>query len=192
MDEKTTDSKTPHELKEDIKLLCNANGMDNAFYVVKRPKFDCDAGNCFTNVEKYVGKFGGSLLMGWKITVRTNLYIEGEAHAVWQTPEKEIVDITPDQEEYDRILFSSQESMSVCKTPSKYVPITSSALVQEYIALKNTFESIRCGTTDGVVRIPKQLVVDILTMDGVFASKTGRNDKCPCQSGLKYKLCCGQ
>jgi uncharacterized protein YecA (UPF0149 family) len=24
------------------------------------------------------------------------------------------------------------------------------------------------------------------------AGKTGRNDPCPCQSGKKYKKCCGQ
>ncbi len=82
--------------------------------------------------------------MGWDITIQKNLYIECEAHAVWKTNENQIIDITPKDVDGDLTLFSHREDMPVDKTPSKYIPLTESVIVQEYIQLKNQFEQIRC------------------------------------------------
>jgi Predicted metal-binding protein related to the C-terminal domain of SecA len=192
MDERETSGKTPQELTEKIIDICNTNKISNLFYVPKQPKDDCEAGNCFSNVEKYVKKFGGNLLMGWSITIRTNLFIEAEAHAVWQTSDNEIVDITPNNEDCNQTLFSHQKDMQAIKTPSKYIPLTLSNLVQEYVNLRNEFERIRCSTIGDTLQIPKPLMDRIIEIDNIFLLQVGRNDKCPCESGLKYKRCCGK
>jgi len=192
MEERKTRGKTPQELTDRLIELCNINGMSCLSYISKQPKDDCIAGDCFSNVQKYVEKYGGILLIGWNITARTNLFIEAEAHAVWETSENDIIDITPNNEDCNRILFSRQDDMPVIKTPSKYIPLTSSKLVQEYIDLRNEFERIRCSATGDTLQIPKPLMDKIIEIDNVFLLKVGRNDKCPCESGLKHKRCCGK
>lgn len=171
--------------------LCDNNGIDDLFYVKKLPESDCIAGNCFSNVQMCIKKFGGTLLMGWSITVRPNIFIEAEAHAIWKKTEDEIIDVTPIDDDSEYTLFSYKEDMLVKKTPSKYIPFTSSELVHEYINLRNQFENIRCSATDDTIQIPATIMNRIIEIDNMFLTKVGVNEKCPCQSGLKYKKCCG-
>lgn len=193
MNERETSGITPQLLTENIIEILNNNDIHNLIYIPRQPNDDCEAGNCFTNVEKYVEKLGGNLLMGWAITVRKNLYIECEAHAVWEKTDNQITDITPiDYEDGDQTLFTHQKDMPVVKTPSKYLPITQSELVQEYNNLRNQFEQIRCTIIGETLEIPKHLMDRIICIDNVFLQKVGRNEKCPCGSGIKYKRCCGR
>ncbi len=192
MNERETNGVTPLTLTEKIIHICESNGISDLFFVPRQPKDDCEEGNCFKNVKKYVDNYGGSLLMGWGINIRKNLYIECEAHAVWQTPDGKIIDITPPS--YDNgteTLFSHQANMPVKKTPSRYLPITRSELVKEYIELRNQFEQIRFNSGE-TMQIPKSLIHSIFKIDNVFMMKVGRNEMCPCRSGLKYKKCCGR
>jgi len=193
MNERETNGITPKLLTDKIIEICNNNDINNLFYVSRQLKDDCEAGNCFTNIQKYKELFGGNLLMGWAISVRKNLYIECEAHAVWQTPDDQILDLTPPSHEDGVLtLFSHQKDMPVVKTPSKYIPITQSELVQEYITLRNQFEQIRCTSTGETLQIPKSLMDKIIEIDDIFLLKVGVNEKCPCGSSLKYKKCCGR
>lgn len=192
MSERETNGVTPLKLSEDIINICKSNDISDLFYMPRQPKDDCEAGDCFKNVKKYVDNYGGSLIMGWGITIRRNLYVECEAHAVWQAPDGQIIDITPPS--YDngtQTLYSHQIDMPVKKTPSRYLPITKSELVKEYIELRNQFEQIRCNAGE-TIQIPKFLMHRIIIIEDVFMLKVGRNEKCPCQSGLKYKQCCGR
>lgn len=192
MNGRETRSSTPQTLTEDLISFCEKNGLQDPFYVSRQPKPDCEEGDCFKNVKKYVAKQGGSILVGWALTLRKNLYLECEAHAIWKTSDGEIVDITQNKENIDKTLFSLQRSMRAEKTPSKYIPFTQSILVAEYIELRNEFERIRCTSVGDTMEIPKLLMYRILEIDDIFMSKVGRNENCPCESGLKFKFCCGK
>jgi len=192
MNGRDTQSSTPQTLAEHIIRFCNNNGVQNPFYVQRQPKPDCQEGDCFENVKKYVAKQGGTILIGWAITSRKNLYLECEAHAIWKTSDGEIVDITQNKENFDKTLFSLQRSMRAERTPSKYIPFTQSTLVAEYIELRNEFERIRCTSVGDILEIPKPLMDRILEIDEIFMIKVGRNETCPCKSGLKFKHCCGK
>lgn len=133
-----------------------------------------------------------NFIAGWAISVRANLYVECEAHAIWQTPDNEIIDITPNDEEYSQTLFSPQLNMIVKQKPSIFIPLTQSALVEEYIAIRNQLEELRCSSQEKQFKIPPELTYRMFALDDVFSIKVGRNDKCPCESGLKYKKCCGR
>jgi uncharacterized protein YecA (UPF0149 family) len=39
---------------------------------------------------------------------------------------------------------------------------------------------------------PARLVQELRAEETVSRPKAGRNDPCPCGSGLKYKKCCGK
>ena len=129
MNEREARSCTPQTITEDLIDLCKNNGVQNPFYVSRQPKSDCEEGDCFKNVKKYVARLGGLILVGWAITSGKNLYLECEAHAIWQSPDGENIDITPSNENFDKTLFSYQSGMQPVKTPSKYIPFTQSTLV---------------------------------------------------------------
>lgn len=50
---------------------------------------------CFSIVEQQVLKAGGQRVLGWGIWERTGVFIEAEFHAVWRSPEGELIDIAP-------------------------------------------------------------------------------------------------
>lgn len=191
MAKRNTSSKTPSTITDKLVSICNDHKIYELSYVLRQPRSDCEAGNCFTNVQQYVTQYGGELLMGWSVSVRANLYIECEAHAVWKNPQRQIIDITPTDDEFPRTLFSYQKSMHANKTPSLYIPFTNSRLVKEYIELRNEFERLRCSAKGETLEIPAPLMDRIIAIDDIFLQKVGRNDACPCESGLKYKRCCG-
>ncbi len=192
MQERETSGKTPQRLTDEIIHLCNNNGICDLSYIPREPKDDCEEGDCFKNVKKYVAGYGGTALVGWGITSRRNLYLDCEAHAVWQNPDKQIIDITPNSEDCSQTLFSYQKDMEAKRTPSRFIPYTQSPLVKEYIELRNEFERIRCTAVGDTMEIPKQLMDRIIEIDQVFLQKVGRNDACPCGSGFKFKKCCGR
>jgi hypothetical protein len=191
MRDRDTESKTPRILTARLVDICDSHNLHDLVFVPRVPKNDCEAGNCFSNVQKYVEKYGGNLLMGWNVTVRKNLYVECEAHAVWENPEKQVIDITPINGDGNQTLFSCVKGMLVQKTPSKYLPLTDSELLLKYIDLRNQFEIIRCTSGDEM-QVPQSLMYGIVGLDEIFIQKTGRNEPCTCGSGLKHKRCCGR
>ncbi|MDL2205463.1 SEC-C domain-containing protein [Eubacteriales bacterium OttesenSCG-928-N13] len=40
--------------------------------------------------------------------------------------------------------------------------------------------------------MPSALLQRRVEIQRILRKKVGRNDLCPCQSGLKYKQCCGK
>ena len=51
-------------------------------------------GTCYWNVSKYVSNFGGKIILGWMIDWIPQLNVEAMHHAVYQSPEGELIDIT--------------------------------------------------------------------------------------------------
>lgn len=60
--------------------------------------------NCFYNVIDKVNNDNGQIVYGWKLHKLIFLE-EAERHAVWKSPNGELVDVTPDEVYNDRILF---------------------------------------------------------------------------------------
>ncbi|SXD25351.1 hypothetical protein [Klebsiella quasipneumoniae] len=55
------------------------------------------AGACYWNVDSEVKSSGGKIVLGWLIQWLPGLYVQAMHHAVWETPDGELVDITLDQ-----------------------------------------------------------------------------------------------
>ena len=150
---------------------------------------------CFNNVHRMVKQYGGSMISGWAVWQRGNMLLDAEAHAIWRAPDGKLIDITPHIYNEKRILFLFDSS--VCyqgvTIPSHRQALTDSPLVAEFIRLYSERDHIMQTSTLGNVYVmPADLHSRINALQFIFAQEVGRNDPCPCGSGLKFKKCCGQ
>ena len=60
---------------------------------------------CFPNVEKMVQEYGGQQVNGRAIWQWDNKLVEAEAHAVWKSPDGQLIDITPHDYNEEKYYF---------------------------------------------------------------------------------------
>jgi hypothetical protein len=88
-----------------LKLLLDKMGVNSTpVYVDVVPDDGANINECFPNVSKKVKTVGGSRIIGWQI-YKTDILIEAEFHAVWQSDDNKLFDITPKNIPCSKILF---------------------------------------------------------------------------------------
>ena len=156
---------------------------------------------CFSNVQRMVQEWGGQQINGWAIWQWANILVEAEAHSVWQSPEGALIDITPHDNGERQILFLRDDSMvySGQSIGNVRIAITGSPLAAELVDLGNKIDGVMCSYAPGTEIPLSELRHRLLPLKErreaivrMLNQKAGRNDPCPCQSGLKYKKCCGR
>ncbi len=194
---------TPKEIDHNVLNLSKMIiGIERKpIYISVRPENYCLPLDCYGNVNKKIKKDGGKSVMGWAIWRYGNIMIEGEAHCIWKSPEGLLVDITPHQETDKEILFLSDEDLKYegYQIDNVRLPLTDSRLVKEYISLHEDLYKLIAPypvntrislTPENGLNDYKQISSRIRELHFIFHLKVGRNDPCPCGSGLKYKKCC--
>lgn len=185
---------TPPEITEPILRLCNLIVPEaQPFYVEVNPMPGAEPSDCFPNVERCVEKFGGKRILGRAIWQYANILVEAEAHAIWEQADGQLVDITPHVYGERKILFLRDQSMVYdgMRKPNIRLALTDSPLVKEQIELCNEKDHILSESV-GPVRLPVALASRIDCITKQFHTVVGRNEPCPCGSGIKYKKCCGK
>lgn len=66
---------------------------------------------CVPNVDEKIHRDGGSKLLGWQVW-QTEYLIEAEFHAVWLSPDGNLLDITPKPFPIPNILFIPDDSIT--------------------------------------------------------------------------------
>lgn len=186
---------TPQMITTPIATLCRTISSSlHPQYIKVQPAPESSLNNCFSNVETFISKNGGSRVLGWAIWQRANLFIEAEAHAVWKSPQNELIDITPHSHNEQTILFLEDSSLQYHGNliPNIRVPLTSSPLVAEFIELFDSRDHIAMDSPGDCYALPSEMYMRMVELEKLFLLKVGRNEPCPCGSGLKYKRCCGQ
>lgn len=91
---------------------------------------------CYPNVERKVKESGGRMVLGWQVW-KTRHLIEGEMHAVWESPEEELIDITPKDPSFSQIMFIEDENLtySGVQVDNVRLNITSNKIVDDFIAI---------------------------------------------------------
>lgn len=104
------------------------------------------------------------------------------------------MDITPHDCGEREILFLRDDKVVYSGKPIGSIrqPLTGSPLVAKLIGLLNERDRIMCASADRAYAIPKEMYLRIMQIQEMLHMEVGRNDPCPCQSGLKYKKCCGR
>lgn len=159
-----------------------------------RPWSKSRSSECFDNVERYILEYGGRRLLGWRPMRWANIMVEAEAHAIWRSPAGELLDITPCEQSTS--LFLPDFNMIYNGYPHGNVrqALTDSPLVATLIDMSNQLDKLRMSVKAGEkYEVPEELFVQIARINYILHNTdVGRNSPCPCQSGLKFKKCCGR
>ncbi len=186
---------TPAKVTDKIMDLCSGTvpGVEPVYVPVKAAGWSL-MNECFPNVQRMVREHDGQQVNGWAVWQWANISVTLEAHAVWESPEGKLVDITPHDCGEREILFLRDGGMVYSGRPIGSIrqPLTGSPLVEELIELLNERDRIMSAAPGGLCEMPKSLLIRIKQIQQMLYREVGRNDPCPCQSGLKYKKCCGR
>lgn len=168
--------------------------------------------HCFLIVAERVAERGGELVHGWAIWVWTTVLIEAEFHAVWKDPEGNLHDIVPRPDGSKRVLFLADPSKKFEGRQENNIrqAISNRPGVKELIDAENDsydlllnrgkhLPGFRIELTDAqqeeYEEIERRKAAAHMTLMGMSPNKpmrlVGRNDKCPCGSGAKFKKCHG-
>lgn len=186
---------TPVKVTDKIMELCGGivEGTEPVYLPVEAPEWSLPS-ECFPNVQRMVREQGGKQINGWAIWQWANVLVEAEAHAVWDSPEGKLIDITPHINGEREILFLRDDDMVYQGNTIASIrkALTSSQLVAEFIWLMNERDRIMCETPGRMCSIPKPMWDRIEEIKAMLHEEVRGNEFCPCQSGLKYKKCCGK
>lgn len=149
---------------------------------------------CFDNVERYIQKYGGERILGWQLMRWANIMIEAQAHAIWRSPTGELLDISPCEQSSS--LFLPDLNMKYNGYPIGNIrqALTDSPLVSTLIDMLTQHDKLRSSVKSGEeYEISWDLHTQINKILFILRNTdVGRNSPCPCQSGLKFKKCCGR
>lgn len=181
-------------IDENVKIFCDKYlNKNELFYVDVIPDKDAEPNNCFYNVDDVIKKYGGSKIYGWVIWKWPNILIEGEAHAIWKREDGKYIDVTPHEYNINNILFVPDKYMIYEDTiiKSKRMQLTNSSDVKRFIQLSEYRENIILTSKGDTYELPIKFIQEQLKLISQFNTVVKRNELCPCNSGLKYKKCCG-
>jgi len=181
-------------IDENVKIFCDKYlNKNQLFYVDVIPDKDAEPNNCFYNVDDVIKKYGGSKIYGWVIWKWPNILIEGEAHAIWKREDGKYIDVTPHEYNINNILFVPDKYMIYEDTiiKSKRMQLTNSSDVKRFIQLSEYRENIILTSKGDTYELPIKFIQEQLKLISQFNTVVKRNELCPCNSGLKYKKCCG-
>lgn len=163
-------------------------------FIDVRPHPHSKMNECFHNVDYVVKESGGKRILGRVIWQWANILVEGEAHAIWESPDGKLIDVTPNSYNENRILFLKDPDMvySNMVIGSIRMPLTDSPDVKELIHICEKMDAIMSVTKEKEVGIPANLVRRRTELTLQMNMPAGRNELCPCGSRMKFKRCCGR
>ena len=198
-------SKVPERNDKYIPHLLNKIGTNNAPMIIKViPEKEAKLLDCFMNVEKKVNNEGGKGILGWQFW-KTDILMEAEFHAVWESEKKELLDITPKGlPRINHILFVIDERL-IYEEKQKdnfRINITDNKLVDDFIEISKAifnFENkgerayqyeLKLSESENrkyeELRMLKKLFLHMIKM------KANEASPCVCGSGKKFKNCHGR
>jgi len=197
---------TPISINRDVLEFCREiNPEIEPCFVKVSPWEKSEYQDCFPNVERYTKSFGGELQQGWTIWEITYKFIEAEFHAVWVDGKGNFVDITKKPDREKQILFLPDSKREIKKEPidniRKVLRDTAKFRTMNILGEKR-FKVNQKYWNGSKIEIPLSELKDLEKLGKeIFQSelqkdflegkvKIGRNEKCLCGSGLKYKRCC--
>lgn len=159
--------------------------------------------NCYINVDEKVLRDGGSVHYGW-IIWKSKILCEAERHAVWENEFGDLIDITPQEEVADKVMFVSDNDFiySGQSVDNIRLNITNNPVVDDFIYLCELIEKFFtfCQRIDDEsVSIPPNVApyinkYQILKSNAWSFIHTGgkMGSSCYCGSIYTYSKCHGK
>lgn len=196
-------TRTPPKItKQLIGLATKLAPGQSLVYVPVFPEPEALMNECFPNVKAKIQKDGGAIVYGWQLWEWPNVMIEGEFHAIWRTPDGNLIDITPKQDNEKNILFVPDERRTFrgVSIDNVRVALRDDLLIHHFITVSEQIVKVmnrgERARQFGYVSVPANEIEPLL----MFQSLTGKmleqglkaHDDCLCGSGKKYKRCHGK
>ncbi len=184
--------KTPSIINNRILKFCDRIDTLNKPQYIKCLEYRSgEAGKCFDNVRRYILEFGGEMIVGWNIWIYKNIFIQAESHAVVETSKLGLVDVSPQKE--NRVLFLKDSGLQNLENPikSRFEVLTDSEYSKQFVNLLDSIDEKRSISEEGFYLSQEELYLYQFLIKKFSEIRKG-HEFCPCESGLKFKSCCGR
>lgn len=109
---------TPKRIDDTVKQFCKSIAPNSKpKYIRVCPETWCKQNDCYNNVMQKVAESGGKRQLGWRIQAVIDplpkYMIEAVHHAIWITEDGERIDITPQPNAGNRIVFLPDDSINL-------------------------------------------------------------------------------
>lgn len=195
---------SPEEVDQFVEEILNI--IDSEYLEELIPVIPIENGelnDCFGNVDKKIEKDGGKRHYGWVIWKSKILY-EAEFHAVWENERGALIDVSPHEFDYKRIMFVSKNNYPYNGQYVDNIRInyTKNPLVDDFIRLSEVINKMynfgEKGEANTII-LPENILKVIRDLDFfkrgvqilIYQGKTIKS-KCFCDSGKNYKNCHGK
>jgi hypothetical protein len=205
---------TPAEITEVIREICTKVSSHEPVFVPVRPGEGCEKRDCHRNVPQVIESHGGDMVTGWIVWETPGFGLEFEFHAIWQSPDGDWCDVTPQADGETQILFLPDPEKQFDFTGetlhyNRCFPLSDDPDVVQLVAYQQQFveRQMRVSTEIRLGKKPPSAYADLFRamltetipdhlpapLDDLLSRqspRTGRNDPCYCGSGKKFKKCC--
>lgn len=131
-----------------------------ATYMVVEPEPDALEKECFPNVEAKIARDGGRMLCGWQLWEWPHVMVEAEFHAIWLSPDGQMVDVTPKLHHETKVLFVSdpRRRYTGATVDNVRLPVRDDQLIRHFIGVSEAITHVLSRgvpTADGHVSVPE-------------------------------------
>ena len=200
------DGIVPKVIDKEIICFCKKiNYNKKPLYIDVLPAKGAIINECFINVDNFIKQNGGKCIYGWAIWLHPHCLLEAEFHAIYQSPDNHLIDITPHKNNLTKILFLEDSSLSYNGYSINNIRknISKSKHIDECIAAWNElYNMLNTGKNKykhGEILFENEEAQKICTLNEHIQYnliefyknlKLKPNDTCICGSGLKFVDCC--
>ncbi|GAA0290527.1 hypothetical protein GCM10009128_06130 [Psychrosphaera haliotis] len=181
------------------KSILRKAGINETILVPIKPSSGALPQNCLNNVNTYIDRFGGEVQLGWIFSIMGNVALKLTAHAVVKTKEQKFICITPNLNRKDNVRFCPDNGVSSLIVnnflPQKLIPLISSKVLDEYLALEREMNDLRLSNLRLVsqkqvqeIQLKAQLLYPSILH--LAMGNTSQKDYCFCGSYKKRCKCC--
>lgn len=185
-----------------VGLAANLAPGSTPLYLFVQPESGAQTNACFHNVAAKVQQDGGAIVHGWLLWEWPNVLAEAEFHAVWQTPDGNLIDITPRPDGEERVLFVRDESRRYrgVLVDNVRVALRDDPLIHHFIGISAHIVKIVSRGQGlpqaGHISVPADKIERLLMLYDLTVAMLRKglraHDDCLCGSGKKYKRCHGK
>ncbi|MEI7037828.1 SEC-C domain-containing protein [Fulvimonas yonginensis] len=184
------------------RLIDTVTPGGQARYLRVRPEPGATVNECFSNVRAKRARDGGRMLCGWQLWEWPRVMVEAEFHAVWLSPEGEMVEITPKPHGETQVLFVPDERRRHDGTVVDNVRMAlhEDQLIEHFIRVSGAIVQVAahsgCATRHGRVWVPEEQIAPWRQVQRFLGRSIHaglrEDDPCPCGSGSHYRRCHGR
>lgn len=201
----------PSEIDSSILSFCQKiNSKDSPRFIPCTPSLSARRGECFQNVLDVL-ETDERLVYGWIIWKTSSYLLQAEFHGVKGKNSGEMECVTPYHRKYDRIVFLPDVTLDHSKgrVETRYYPMQADgtiqpfidavqgiALIEEYVSRQETVTMLNQAENHdqkmALLKSIHEMESAVENYEKIVLMGIGPNSPCICNSGKKFKKCCGQ